>query len=98
MITGILMIVKNQNFLIFCGCLVFFGSLNIIAQVIILIIHAAIYSDNLPYDQIIEIEKNEDTTHEENDMVDVTNRYIAIAVGLVMILQGGLLILLCHLK
>ena len=32
MITGILMIVKDQNLLVFCGCLVSFGSLNIIVQ------------------------------------------------------------------
>ena len=32
MITGILMIVKDQSLSVFCGCLVFFGSLNIIAQ------------------------------------------------------------------
>ena len=32
MTTGILMIVKNQSILIFCGCLEFFGSFNIILQ------------------------------------------------------------------
>ena len=32
MITGILMIVKDQSLVVFCGCLVFFGSLNIIVQ------------------------------------------------------------------
>ena len=32
MITGILMIVKNQSLLVFCSCLVIFGSLNIIVQ------------------------------------------------------------------
>ena len=33
MITGILMIVKKQNLLVFCGCLEIFGILNIIVQV-----------------------------------------------------------------
>ena len=33
MITGILMILKQQNLLVFCGCLEIFGILNIIVQV-----------------------------------------------------------------
>ena len=45
--------------------------------------------------QIIEIEKNEDTTTEERDMIDMTNRILAIVVGLLMILCA-LLLLLCH--
>ena len=32
------------------------------------------------------------------DMIDVTNRYMAIGVSLVMILMAGLLLLLCHHK
>ena len=43
---------------------------------------------------MFEIEKNEDTSYEEVDMIDVTIRYIAIAIGLIMILIGGLLYLI----
>ena len=45
----------------------------------------------------MEIEKNEDTTTEERDMIDMTNRQIAIVIGLLMIL-GALLLLLCQTK
>ena len=48
--------------------------------------------------KIIEIEKNEDTFTEESDMVDMTNRILAIVVGLLMILGALLLLLLCHNK
>ena len=48
--------------------------------------------------KIIEIEKNEDTTTEARDMVDMTNRILAIVVGLLMILAALLLLLLSHNK
>ena len=48
--------------------------------------------------KIIEIEKNEDTTTEARDMVDMTNRILAIVVGLIMILGALLLLLLGHSK
>jgi hypothetical protein len=93
MITGILMIVKDQNLLVFCGCLVFFGSLNIIVQARLHNVYKYVFNHLF---QIIEIEKNEDSSHEEVDMIDVTNRYLAIAVGMVMILMAGLILLLWH--
>lgn len=46
--------------------------------------------------KIVEIEKNEDTSYEEVDMVDATNRQIAVAVGLIMILGAVFLLLLSH--
>ena len=49
-----------------------------------------------PSDKIVEIEKNEDTSYEEVDMVDATNRQIAVAVGLIMILGAVFLLLLSH--
>merc|ERR1712012_1375728 len=48
--------------------------------------------------QIIEIEWNEDTTSEDQDLFDVSNRYIAIGVSMIMIMMSGLLLLLCHQK
>ena len=93
MITGILMIVKDQNLLVFCGCLVFFGSLNIIVQARLHNVYKYVFHNLF---QIIEIEKNEDSSYEEIDMIDVTNRYLAITVGMVMILMAGLILLLWH--
>ena len=41
--------------------------------------------------KIIEIEKNEDTTTEARDMVDMTNRLLAIVVGLLGAVAQGVL-------
>ena len=46
--------------------------------------------------KIIEFEKNEDTTSEDRDAVDQTNRVLAVVVGLLMMLGGPLLLLVCH--
>lgn len=46
--------------------------------------------------KIIEFEKNEDTTSEDQDAVDQTNRVLAVVIGLLMVLGGPLLLLVCH--
>ena len=46
--------------------------------------------------KIIEFEKNEDTTSEDQDALDQTNRVLAVVVGLLMVLGGPLLLLVCH--
>ena len=46
--------------------------------------------------KIIEFEKNEDTTSEDQDALDQTNRVLAVVVGLLMVLGGPLMLLVCH--
>ena len=96
LVIGVIFALKQFNVVILCIVMIVMGSLNVIFQVIIIPNFSWVIDVIFSALKIIEFEKNEDTTSEDQDAVDQTNRVLAVVIGLLMVLGGPLLLLVCH--